>query len=57
MMSDCGKPGINRNRSVPAGQRNPEFVAFTKGFVRMVKNEARSIDSEILGSNYVAIHP
>jgi len=24
---------------------------------RVVTNEARSIDSEILGSNYVAIHP
>jgi hypothetical protein len=55
-MPDCGKPGINRNGSVPTGERNPEFVAFTKGLMRPVKNEVGSVGREIFRSNYPAIH-
>jgi hypothetical protein len=55
-MPDCGKPGINWNGSVPTGECNPEFVAFSKGVMRPVKNEVGSVDSEMLGSNYVATH-
>src|SRR5207249_9366931 len=55
-MPNCGKSRINRNGSVPTGKRNPEFVAFTKGLIRPVKNELRSVDSEVLRSNYVPIH-
>jgi hypothetical protein len=52
-MPDCGKPGINQNGSVPTGERNSEFVAFTKGVMRLRKNEVGSVDSEILRSNYL----
>jgi hypothetical protein len=38
------------------GERNSEFVAFAKGFVRLVKNEVRSVGSEILRSKYLATH-
>ena len=44
-MPDCGESGVNRNGSVPPGERNSEFVAFAKGFVRLVENEVRSVGS------------
>ena len=47
----------NRNGSFPTGERNPEFIAFAKGFVCLLKNEVGSVCSEILRSNYLAIHP
>src|SRR5437016_11212956 len=56
IVPDCGKPGINRSGSVPTGERKPEFVAFTKGVMRLVKNELGSVDSEVLRSNYLPIH-
>jgi hypothetical protein len=56
IMPDCGKPGINRNGSVPAGECNPEFIVFAKGLMRLVENEVGSGGGEILRSNYVAIH-
>jgi hypothetical protein len=55
-MRDCGEPGVNRNGSVPARERNPEFVAFAQSFVRLVKNEVGSVGGEILGSDYMSGH-
>jgi hypothetical protein len=55
-MADCGKAGINPNGGVPSGERNPEFVAFAKGLMRLGKNEVGSVGGEILRSNYLAIH-
>src|SRR2546423_6655618 len=51
VMSDGRNPGINRPRSVPAGEGNPEFVAFAKSFVRLFENEAGGVSDEIFRSN------
>src|SRR5207253_10065306 len=51
IVRDRGKPGVNRDRSIPAREGNPELVAFAKSLVRLVKNEVRSVVSEILRSN------
>ncbi len=54
-MSDCGKPGINWNGSIPARERNPELVAFAEGFVRLLKNEVSGVSDEILRSKYLRL--
>ena len=49
------KPRVNRPRSVPARERDPEFVAFANSFVRLFKNEVSGVSDEILGSNDVML--
>ncbi len=47
-MRDRRKPRVNPPRSVPARERNPEFVAFGDSIVRLLKNEIRGVVREIL---------
>jgi hypothetical protein len=42
-MRDRRKPGIHRPRSVPARERNPEFVAVADSVVSLFKNEVSGI--------------
>ena len=53
------KPRVNRPRSVPARECDPESVAFANSFVRLFKNEVSSVSSEILRSSDVRLscHP
>src|SRR2546430_14245748 len=51
IMSDGRNSSINRPRSVPAGEGNPEFVALAKSFVRLFENEAGGVSDEIFRSN------
>src|SRR6266403_5505493 len=46
-------PRVNRPRSVPARECDPESVAFANSFVRLFKNEVGGIYDEILRSNDV----
>src|SRR4029077_15475799 len=49
------KPRVNRPRSVPARECDPESVAFANSFVRLFKNEVSGVSGEIFGSNDVRV--
>src|SRR5205809_5350049 len=53
---DRREPCVDRSRSIPARESNPEFVPLANRFARLIDDEIRCVGAEILRSNYVATH-